>query len=448
MAGRAEDSATGALHAFVVPLGHEPALQAEWPDGRLAGPRWPALLTTREPLPVVDPAFALQQLPDAHWVRGGSPAALARAAAVHVVPRLELTGAPWQLHSFVPDPQAYRTLAPLVPELAAAFQAELRQSAPGLTGHQAPAGGELRRSAAGAAGAGGESVAAGLLRAAPAAAGRVATTSRPGRAGARPCRTIVGRRPGPTASWWRGSPGWAQPRRPGERCVDLGGAPGGWAWTALARGASVVAVDRSPLAPPAAGHPGLQAIIGDAFGYRPPQPVDWLLCDVICRPERTIELAETWMRQGLCRRLVATLKFTGTGDYAVIERARQRLGAVGWRFVRMKHLANHHNEVAILARRTGTVLATSSPTRRTAAGCPARWSSSRKRSASATTNDPNTLPRPTPSSRASRVTTRTTVSVVASTLAVRAPGDSTAVSPNTAPGPICRSCAPLARARS
>ena len=196
----------------MVPLGHEPALQAEWRHGQLDGPRWPALLTTRQPLPVVDPAFALQQLPDAHWVRGGSPQVLARAAATHVTSRLEATGAPWQLHSFVPDPQAYRTLVPLVPELAAAFQAELRQVAPGLTGHQAPSGGgsaiscwcswrwwAKHRCWSPARGPG---------RCPPGA-----TTSRPGLGGAPPWRTIVGRRPGPTASWWRGSPGWARPRR-------------------------------------------------------------------------------------------------------------------------------------------------------------------------------------------------------------------------------------------
>ena len=348
MAGRAEHPAT-TLQGFVVPLGHEPALQAEWRHGQLGGPRWPALLTTREPLPVVDPAFALQQLPDAHWVRGGSTQAMARAAAIHVTPRLEATGAPWQLHSFVPDPQAYRTLVPLVPELAAAFQAELRQSAPGLTGHQATPGERpgdqllVQLALVGKA-----SLLVSCARPRPLPAGGHDLAPWPGgrapvpddrRAPSRAYRKLV------EGFAWLGAAPAA-----GERCVDLGGAPGGLAWTALVRGASVVAIDRSPLAPPAAGHSGLQAIVGDAFAYRPPAPVDWLLCDVICRPERTIDLVEAWMRQGLCRRLVATLKFTGTGDYAAIERARQRLGALGWSFVRLKHLANHHNEVAILAR--------------------------------------------------------------------------------------------------
>jgi 23S rRNA (cytidine2498-2'-O)-methyltransferase len=337
------------LQAFVVPLGHELALQAELP-GRLAGPRWPALLTTREPLALVDPAFALQQLPDARWIRRDSPEALAGAAVEQVTPLLTAAGAPWLLHGFVPDPEAYRTLSPRVAPLLEAFQADLHRTAPALAGQQArPGAGFEGQPVVQLALVGKASLLVSCARPRALPSGGFDLAPWPGgrapvptdrRAPSRAYRKLV-----EGFAWLGVTPG------PGERCVDLGGSPGGWAWTALARGASVLAVDRSPLEPPAAGHPGLQTIIGDAFAYRPPEPVDWLLCDVICKPERTIELAESWMRQGLCRRLVATLKFTGTGDYAVIDRARQRLRLPGWRFVRLKHMAHHHNEVSILARK-------------------------------------------------------------------------------------------------
>jgi hypothetical protein len=49
--------------------------------------------------------------------------------------------------------------------------------------------------------------------------------------------------------------------------------------------------------------------------------------------------------------VVATLKFKGQGDYGAVEEARARLGALGWSFLRLKHLVHHSNEVAILARR-------------------------------------------------------------------------------------------------
>ena len=44
-------------------------------------------------------------------------------------------------------------------------------------------------------------------------------------------------------------------------------------------------------------------IVGNAFTYAPPAAVDWLLCDVICEPPRTIELVDRWMREGRCRRV-------------------------------------------------------------------------------------------------------------------------------------------------
>ena len=345
-----QGSPTGPLQGFVVAPGHEPALQAELPAGRLSGPRWPALLSTRETLPLMDPAFALQRLPDARWVRADSPEALGRAAAAEVAPALAAVAPAWLLHTLVPDPQAYRTLLPLLGPLAASFTAELRRLAPALAAPRAEPGGEfgehhlvqlvlVGRGSLLVSCARPRALPSGGFDLAPWPAGR-ATVATDRQAPSRAYRKLL-----EGFAWLGAAPG------PGERCVDLGGAPGGWAWTVLARGASVVAVDRSPLEPPAAGHPALQAIAGDAFAYRPPQPVDWLLCDVICRPERTIELAESWMRQGLCRRLVATLKFTGISDYGPIEQARRRLKLPGWRFVRLKHLAHHHNEVAILARR-------------------------------------------------------------------------------------------------
>lgn len=140
----------------------------------------------------------------------------------------------------------------------------------------------------------------------------------------------------------------------GETCVDLGGAPGGWAHTALTRGASVTAVDRAPLEPPAAGHPRLTAIIGNAFTYRPRARVDWLLCDVICTPARTIELVDQWLAANLAGNVVATLKFKGSGDYTTIAAARERLQRHAPAFLRIKHLVNHSNEAVILIRRDGS----------------------------------------------------------------------------------------------
>jgi 23S rRNA (cytidine2498-2'-O)-methyltransferase len=106
----------------------------------------------------------------------------------------------------------------------------------------------------------------------------------------------------------------------GETCVDLGASPGGWTYDALAAGATVIAVDRSPLRDDLMRHPRLRFVRGDAFAFAPEAPVDWLLCDVIAFPERSVELLERWLSRGLCRRFVLTVKFKGAADPAIVGR--------------------------------------------------------------------------------------------------------------------------------
>jgi hypothetical protein len=138
--------------------------------------------------------------------------------------------------------------------------------------------------------------------------------------------------------------------QPGQACVDLGGSPGGWAYTALKLGARVTAVDRAPLEAPVAGHAGLTAIIGNAFTYEPIQPVDWLLCDVVCEPARSLDLVARWLDRGWCRHLVVTVKFKGRDGYGLLAAAPRLFDRAGWRFARTKQLLHNKNEVTVLAR--------------------------------------------------------------------------------------------------
>lgn len=107
--------------------------------------------------------------------------------------------------------------------------------------------------------------------------------------------------------------------RTGETCVDLGACPGGWSYVALNRGAHVTAVDRSPLRDDLMRHPRLRFHQGDAFTFRPDRPMDWLICDVIAAPERTIDLLKDWVLHQRARRFIVTLKFKGHSGYAVLD---------------------------------------------------------------------------------------------------------------------------------
>ncbi len=104
---------------------------------------------------------------------------------------------------------------------------------------------------------------------------------------------------------------------PGETCLDLGAAPGGWTWVLAGLGAQVVAVDKAPLDPAIAAMPGVSCRQESAFGLDPRQevPVDWLFSDIICYPDRLLALVRRWMEAGAARNIVCTLKFQGETDH-------------------------------------------------------------------------------------------------------------------------------------
>jgi 23S rRNA (cytidine2498-2'-O)-methyltransferase len=133
----------------------------------------------------------------------------------------------------------------------------------------------------------------------------------------------------------------------GETCVDLGSSPGSWAYVALRRGAKVIAVDRSPLRTDLMANPKLEFHRGDAFQYQPPAPVDWLLCDVIAAPARSIELLENWLARRWCRHFCVTIKFRGDSDDGELEPLKRRLSEIGAEFL-LRRLTNNKNEVTAM----------------------------------------------------------------------------------------------------
>lgn len=104
---------------------------------------------------------------------------------------------------------------------------------------------------------------------------------------------------------------WPQP---GERCLDLGAAPGGWTWALATLGADVTAVDKAPLDPAVAALPGVTQVIESAFALEP-RPVDWLVCDVIAYPSRSLALVQRWLAAAAPGRIVCSVKFQGATDH-------------------------------------------------------------------------------------------------------------------------------------
>jgi 23S rRNA (cytidine2498-2'-O)-methyltransferase len=126
---------------------------------------------------------------------------------------------------------------------------------------------------------------------------------------------------------------------PGERCLDLGAAPGGWTWLLARAGAEVLAVDRAPLAPDVAGLANVTVRLGSAFELEPDDlgPIDWWCSDIIAYPERLLELVSRWLDAGSVRNLVCTVKFQGATDHEVAARFAALPGAQLFHLSQNKH---------------------------------------------------------------------------------------------------------------
>jgi len=110
----------------------------------------------------------------------------------------------------------------------------------------------------------------------------------------------------------------------------LGAAPGGWSYSAVKRGARVIAIDNGPLKGGALDHPRIEHRREDAFKFTPGDArYDWLFCDMVEEPHNVLRnIVEPWLAGRWCRRFVINLKFGRRGSARVAGRtAGSRLAA-------------------------------------------------------------------------------------------------------------------------
>jgi 23S rRNA (cytidine2498-2'-O)-methyltransferase len=141
--------------------------------------------------------------------------------------------------------------------------------------------------------------------------------------------------------------------KPGMTAVDLGAAPGGWTWQLVQRGLKVIAVDNGPLKGLAAEHPSIKHLRQDGFRYRPPRPVDWVVCDMVEQPQRVAALMAEWIASGMSNRAIFNLKLpmkkrvTALADALAI--VRGVLDAKGLRYrLQARQLYHDREEVTVL----------------------------------------------------------------------------------------------------
>lgn len=136
----------------------------------------------------------------------------------------------------------------------------------------------------------------------------------------------------------------------GESVTDLGASPGGWSYVALNKGAKVTAVDRAELDSHLINRPNLKFVKANAFNFEPESTVDWLICDVIAFPEKTLELLRNWSERKLMKKFVVTFKFKGKADLDLIFQLKKHLAATCsiWVLTRLEFNKNEITAMGVL----------------------------------------------------------------------------------------------------
>ncbi|WP_298068449.1 SAM-dependent methyltransferase [uncultured Mailhella sp.] len=121
-----------------------------------------------------------------------------------------------------------------------------------------------------------------------------------------------------------------QAPQPGELCLDLGSAPGGWTWVLASLGAHVFSIDKSPLAPQVAAMKGVEHCLGSGFALEPQTTgrVDWVFSDMACYPERLLGLVRKWLEAEAAANFVCTVKLQGRTDHEAVQDFRSIPGSL------------------------------------------------------------------------------------------------------------------------
>lgn len=322
---------------FACREGFEDAVAREL--GRAGAPevrRLPGLVFVQlaEGAPRPDPAFSNRALPDARVVEGDSVGKLARGAFEELAPLLDRSTNAWLPSLFSSEALASRTDL-VFKEVLALLKEKLRRAHRRMGVSAVPGSLDILQLSLAAR----STLVLSFATPAPLPSGFLEP---------RLPAEIAADRAAPSSAYRKVEEAYlllGEAPTAGQRVVDLGAAPGGWSWTALKRGATVTSVDKADLLPPVAG--AVTHLRKDAFAWEPDAPFDWLLCDTIAAPDRSIDLLDRWLEKKWCARFVVNVKFKGSEDYGKVDKVRAVLARHGVARARVKQLAADKNEVTV-----------------------------------------------------------------------------------------------------
>jgi 23S rRNA (cytidine2498-2'-O)-methyltransferase len=150
---------------------------------------------------------------------------------------------------------------------------------------------------------------------------------------------------------------WSELRlRSGDRCVEIGSAPGGSCLLLLERGCRVVGVDPAEMDAAVLAHPGFthvraRAKDADRSVFRGAR---WLTADINLPPTYTLDTVEAIVADPEVRfeGLVLTLKLADPRLAAQLPAFNKRVRSWGYGYVRARQLAFDRQEVCVVASRS------------------------------------------------------------------------------------------------
>lgn len=119
--------------------------------------------------------------------------------------------------------------------------------------------------------------------------------------------------------------------------IDVGSCPGGWTWVLRTLGFDkVISVDKAPIEKRIMDLGKIEFRQESAFGLDPKNfdEIDWFCSDIICYPERLLNLVNRFREAGKVKNFVCTIKYQGETDW---ENTLKFLEIPGSRIVHLHH---------------------------------------------------------------------------------------------------------------
>ncbi len=106
----------------------------------------------------------------------------------------------------------------------------------------------------------------------------------------------------------------------GMSSADLGAAPGGWTYQLVARGLEVFAIDNGPMRGDLMDSGLVTHLKENAYTYKPPYQLDWMVCDMVDSPIKVANLMGEWFSNQYTKRAIFNLKLPMKKRYVEVNR--------------------------------------------------------------------------------------------------------------------------------